>query len=147
MKRIYLDVCSLCRPFDDQSFIRIRLETDAINLIVAHVHLKVFQLFASPVHFYEISSISDLSERMQIEMLLENEAKLLKGDLMAVQNRTEELIALGFGLADAAHIAFAESSNADFISCDDKLVKKSRQNKIKVWAGTPISFCDKENLK
>ncbi|RQW03470.1 hypothetical protein EH223_09920 [candidate division KSB1 bacterium] len=51
MKRIYLDVCTLCRPFDDQSFIRIRLENDAVNLIISHVHLNVFQLFASPVHF------------------------------------------------------------------------------------------------
>ena len=27
LKRIYLDVCALCRPFDDQHQVRIRLET------------------------------------------------------------------------------------------------------------------------
>ncbi|MDF2953368.1 MAG: hypothetical protein OD816_000613 [Thermodesulfobacterium sp.] len=32
-KLIYLDVCALCRPFDDQSYLRIRMETEAINLI------------------------------------------------------------------------------------------------------------------
>jgi len=33
-KFIYLDVCSLSRPFDEQSAIRIRLETEAVNLIL-----------------------------------------------------------------------------------------------------------------
>jgi predicted nucleic acid-binding protein len=147
VKNIYFDVCSLCRPFDDQSFLRIRLETNAVNLILAKVHSKTFQLMASPVHFYEISSITDLSERIQVEMLLENEAKLVNAELKSVQLRTEELLGKGFGLADAAHVAFAESCGADFISCDDRLVKKCVKNNINVWAGSPIIFCDKENLK
>lgn len=147
MKNIYLDVCSLCRPFDDQSYIRIRLETNALNLIIAKVHNKTYQLLASPVHFREISSITDMTERIQVEILLENEAELIKADLKSVQHRTEELMGKGFGLADAAHVAFAESCGADFISCDDKLVKKCLKNNIKVWAGSPIIFCEKENLK
>jgi len=32
-KLIYPDVCALCRPFDDQSYLRIRMETEAVNLI------------------------------------------------------------------------------------------------------------------
>ena len=35
---VYLDVCALIRPFDDQSFLRIRLETEAVNLILSRVH-------------------------------------------------------------------------------------------------------------
>ena len=35
---VYLDVCALSRPFDDQSFLRIRLETEAVNLILSKVH-------------------------------------------------------------------------------------------------------------
>ena len=35
MKSIYIDVCALSRPFDDQSFLRIRLETEALNLILS----------------------------------------------------------------------------------------------------------------
>ena len=33
--RVYLDVCALCRPFDDQAHMRIRLETEAVQLILA----------------------------------------------------------------------------------------------------------------
>ena len=50
MKRIYLDVCSLCRPFDDQNYVRIRIETDSINLILSRVKEKYYELMKSPVH-------------------------------------------------------------------------------------------------
>jgi len=29
----------------------------------------------------------------------------------------------GFGIADVAHIAFAEVASADFVTCDDRLLK------------------------
>ena len=31
---LYLDVCTLGRPFDDQNMMRIRLETDSYHLIL-----------------------------------------------------------------------------------------------------------------
>ncbi|GFP31652.1 hypothetical protein HKBW3S34_02573, partial [Candidatus Hakubella thermalkaliphila] len=37
VRPIYIDVCALSRPFDDQSFLRIRLETEALNLILLNV--------------------------------------------------------------------------------------------------------------
>jgi predicted nucleic acid-binding protein len=49
--------------------------------------------------------------------------------------------------ADAAHVAFVEIVGAEFISCDDKLVKKCKKYKIKIWCGNPIDFCVKEDLK
>jgi hypothetical protein len=35
--RIYLDVCCLNRPFDDQSQDRIRLETEAVIIIISRM--------------------------------------------------------------------------------------------------------------
>lgn len=52
-----------------------------------------------------------------------------------------------FGVADAAHVAFAEQCGADFISCDDALVKKCLGNGIQVWCGNPVAFCEKEGLR
>jgi predicted nucleic acid-binding protein len=37
----------------------------------------------------------------------------------------------GFGIADAAHVAFAEQEDALFISCDDRLIKKCLKKKLK----------------
>jgi hypothetical protein len=47
-KRIYLDVCALCRPFDDQAQIRIRLETEAVQLILSYVKSGDLDLVISP---------------------------------------------------------------------------------------------------
>jgi len=49
-----------------------------------------------------------------------------------VRKRAEELVKLKFGIADAAHVAFAEKAGAEFVSCDRKLINKCRRYKIKV---------------
>jgi predicted nucleic acid-binding protein len=54
---------------------------------------------------------------------------------------------LGLGVADAAHVAFAEYSGAEFITCDTKLLKKCETSKIKIWCGNPVAFCEKEGLR
>ena len=39
-KPVYLDVCAISRPFDDQGYLRIKLETDAVNMILSKVKIK-----------------------------------------------------------------------------------------------------------
>jgi predicted nucleic acid-binding protein len=51
------------------------------------------------------------------------------------------------GIADAAHLAFAEQSRAEFVTVDDRLVKKCHRVELAVWCGTPLAYCDKEGLK
>lgn len=67
LELIYLDVCALSRPFDDQSFLRIRLETEAVNLILSKIKASVYKLIVSPVHIKEIEAIED--ELIKIEIL------------------------------------------------------------------------------
>jgi len=50
MKRLYLDVCTYCRPFDNQNALRIRLETDAFYLIMKHIKEGKYKAVLSPVH-------------------------------------------------------------------------------------------------
>ena len=45
---IYLDVCTLSRPFDEQHYLRIRLETEAFNLILSRVRKNDYKLLVSP---------------------------------------------------------------------------------------------------
>jgi predicted nucleic acid-binding protein len=62
--------------------------------------------------------------------------------------RTENLYSLNSGIADAAHIAFAETSADYFITCDDKLLKKVHKLKgINMEVVNPVNFCTKENLR
>ena len=144
---IYIDVCAICRPFDEQSYLRIKLETEAVNLILAKVEYGSYKLLVSPVHLKEIEAISDVSERIELQTLLDKIGKPIKVDMGKTRARAEELTYLGFGVADAAHVAFAEQSQAQFITCDDRLIKKCLTYKISVWCGNPVAFCEKEQLK
>jgi len=144
---IYFDVCVLSRPFDDQTFLRVRLETEAANLILSKVRSEKYKLVTSPIHWEEIKSISDIFERTELQERLKTLGKSVNVDLAGTRKRAEELCDLNFGVADAAHIAFAEQCGAEFISCDDSLIKKCSRQNIKIWCGNPVAFCEKEGLR
>jgi hypothetical protein len=146
-KLIYFDVCALSRPFDDQGFMRIRLETEAVNLILSKTKEGHFKLLVSPVHDVEIRAIDDSVERIKLQTILSEMGERTKGDVRKIRARAEELVRLGFGVGDSAHLAFAEFHSAEFISCDDRLIKKSLGHEIGVWCGSPLTFCEKEGLK
>ncbi len=146
-KLIYIDVCALCRPFDDQSLLRIRLETEAVNLIILKVKEGLYRMAASTVHLKEIESIKDEVERFHLTTLLHKYGGSFDINLKSARKRAEELVSLGFGIADAAHVAFAEGLNADFISCDKKLINKCSKYIKTIWCGNPLSFCEMEDLK
>ena len=122
-------------------------ETIAVRLILKKVESGRFSMIYSPVHKIEISDISNVSERIDLLLFLEQLGVKHDIDKNSARKRAEELSRQGFGPADAAHLAFAEASKADFISCDDKLIKKCSKISIDVWAGNPVAFCNKEDLK
>jgi predicted nucleic acid-binding protein len=121
MKALYLDVCVLCRSFDDQNQLRIRLETDALFLILRRIEIGNYHAIISPVHYKEVSEIREVSERVSLESLLQRLDKSHYYDFIKARQRAENLVNLGLGIADAAHIAFAEQAADFFITCDDKL--------------------------
>jgi len=68
-------------------------------------------------------------------------------DVLKTRTRADHLYSLKFGVADAAHVAFAEASSDFFISCDDRLIRKCRKANIDIPAMNPVEFCVKENLR
>lgn len=147
MKRLYLDVCTLCRPFDDQNAIRIRLETDALNLILRHTQGGSYTLVVSPVHRQEIGAITDAAERLSLLALLREYGITPPHEPQKVRARAEQLYALKFGVADAAHLAFAEAMADCFLTCDDKLLKKCHRSRVRIPAMSPVEFCVREVLQ
>ncbi len=145
--RLYFDVCTLCRPFDDQRALRIRLETDAFHLMVQAVRRGAYEMVASPAHFQELSGIRDRSERRETMMLLTSVGKRLAVDLPQAQRRAEILHSQGFGPVDAAHVAYAEATSDFFITCDDKLLKRCRRIVPSLHALNPVEFSITEELR
>ncbi|WP_428354371.1 hypothetical protein [Methyloprofundus sp.] len=145
--KLYLDVCTLCRPFDDQYRMRVRLETDSYFLIMQAIRDGSYELHYSKVHEKEIAAINDILERTEIIETIYQNGKRCSGNFQAIRKRADELVNAGLGVADAAHVAFAEENADYFISCDDRLIKRSKREKVDVMVLTPVEFCAQENLE
>jgi hypothetical protein len=145
-KRLYLDVCTLCRPFDDQDQMRIRLETDAYYLILQAIKNGDYTMVISNAHFEEVKAIEDIQERHELLVLLNKYGVRGTCDFARTRTRAEELYGKNFGVADAAHLGFAEATADVFISCDDKLLKKCHKTGIYLLAMNPVEFTIKEEL-
>jgi len=145
--KLYLDVCTLCRPFDDQHRMRIRLETDSYFLILQAIRDESYELLYSKVHEKEIAAITDMLEKAEIIETLYQYGKRCHGDFQVIRKRADKLVNAGLGIADAAHIAFAEVNADYFISCDDRLIKRSKRENVDIRVMTPMEFCVQEKLE
>jgi hypothetical protein len=55
------------RLFDDQVQARIRLETEAVKLILSRVRAGDLKLITSPAHLVEVAAIKNLEERESLK--------------------------------------------------------------------------------
>lgn len=146
-KKVYLDVCTLCRPFDNQTVMRVCLETNAYYLILQAIQDSKYEMIVSPVHIEEINAITDAQAQGEISALLTQLGTGAQYNLVATRARAEYLYAKKFGIADAAHVAFAETTSDFFISCDDRLLKKCKRESVAVEAMNPVEFVLFEDLR
>lgn len=94
-----------------------------------------------------VTSKSDAEERREILTVLEKLGTAAECDIVAARARAEDLHSKRFGLADAAHVAFAEATADFFLTCDDRLVKKCKREKVGVPTVNPVEFIIAEDLK
>jgi predicted nucleic acid-binding protein len=146
-KILYLDVCTLCRPFDDQSMMRIRLETNAYYLVLQAIQGGKYSMVVSPAHLEEVSAIGDTEERREILAVLEKLGTMYECDLTAARARAGYLHSRKFGTGDAAHVALAEATADFFITCDDRLLRRCKREKVAIISMNPIEFTIAEDLK
>ncbi len=145
--RVYLDVCALSRLFDDQVQARIRLETEAVKLILSHVRASHLKLIVSPAHLVEIAAIKNLEDRESLKRILDEIGTRPVYDMISARQRAEEFVRVKLGPADAAHLAFAEYAKADFVSVDDRFLKRASRIRLSIWIGTPLQLCEREDLR
>ena len=68
-------------------------------------------------------------------------------DMARLRARAEHLHEMGFGVADAAHVAFAEASAQVLITCDDRLLRRCMKTETALAVMGPTEFCVKEGLR
>lgn len=137
---IYLDVCCLNRPFDNQLQERVRLEAEAVLLILARCQSREWQILGSEAIDTEISQTPDEERRERVSLLasLAIRKVIIKEQ---VEFRAKELVRLGFKAYDALHIACAEVGNADILlTTDDRFVRKAvlHSSVMQVGLNNPI---------
>jgi predicted nucleic acid-binding protein len=132
---------------DDQNQMRIRLEADAIQLILSHVRSQDLILVISPAHHIEIAATPDLARRQHVQLLIAEIGTDADVDLGQAQRRAVSLLNQGLKPADAAHAALAEEAGCDFVTVDDRLLRQLQRAAMRVWFGNPVAYCEKEELK
>jgi predicted nucleic acid-binding protein len=145
MKRIYLDTCSLNRPFDNQKQLRIRLESEAILYTLAKCEAQQWQWISSTALEIEIAQIPDSTRRNRLTLIINGAAEFFRVDRPTVL-RAHNLESLGFQSFDALHIACAESAKTDvFLTTDDRLLKVAlrHSNEITIPVMNPLVWLDK----
>ena len=140
--KIYLDACCLNRPFDDQSQNRIRLESEAIIIIMSLLKKEVGEWISSEVLEAELENTPDIEKRAYLTELSKSAHTSIAITEKEI-TRANELENIGFKGFDAMHIACSESAGNDvFLTTDDKLLKKAvrEKDKLNVQIANPLSW-------
>lgn len=146
--RVYLDNCCYNRPYDNQSQIRIHLETEAKLYIQEMIKNGKLELVTSFVLEYEnarnrithkkraISEFMDAYGAYYVSSSRENEIKFIAKSIMDT----------GVKEKDAYHVACAIMAKADyFITTDDRLLKYTAKDISLVTPGEFIRRMEVEN--
>ena len=141
MLKIYLDNCCFNRPFDDQSQIRIRLETEAKLYIQEKIVKGEIQLVWSYVLDYE-NVFNPYEERRRVIERWRALAVRDIGESQEILSQAKAIQNLGLKSKDALHLACALSGSCDFfLSTDDTIIRKMAGFE-RIKALDPINFLE-----
>lgn len=126
--KLYLDVCCLNRPFDDQGQDRIRLESEAVMAILTHIERGDWTWTTSEMVDFEISRMPDADRRQRVSLMTADAGESVRIE-EEQRRRANALAEMGFKPADALHVACAEKGTADvLLTTDDRFVRTAERH-------------------
>ncbi|MCL2754441.1 MAG: type II toxin-antitoxin system VapC family toxin [Oscillospiraceae bacterium] len=135
--KIYLDVCSYNRPFDNQTQMKVRLETEAKLYIQTGVRAGKYKLVWSYMLNFE-NSKSPYEDNRKAIALWENIATEYCESSDEVLSFGKEIMVKGIKECDALHIACAIKSGCDYFITTDRRVLNKSVGGVKII--NPIDF-------
>jgi predicted nucleic acid-binding protein len=124
---LYLDTCSLQRPLDDRSQVRIRLEAEAVLSVIDLVEAGTLDLLSSDVLTYETEKNPHPTRREFVWEVLSSASRHVEYTDV-VEKRAQELNQEGIDTLDSMHLASAEEADADvFCTCDDSFLTNAKR--------------------
>ncbi|WP_462270167.1 hypothetical protein, partial [Desulfobacter sp.] len=137
--KIYLDNCCFNRPFDDQTFLTIRLETEAKLDIQTKIKSGLISLGWSYILDFENSANPFIERKTEIQKW-KNIASSFVQETDEILEKMNELTAIGLKHLDALHIACAISSQCQYFLTVDKGILKKRSAYPEIKVTDPINF-------
>jgi len=137
--KIYLDHCCYNRPFDDQSGILIRIETEAKLFVQSEIGAGRIDLVWSSVNDFENNDnpFPGKSERIAVWRGIAREIVKTSGGILT---KALELEKIGLKPKDALHVASAIAARCDFFLTTDKGILNKQGMGIR--AINPVSFVE-----
>jgi predicted nucleic acid-binding protein len=124
--KVYLDTCSLQRPLDSRTQVRIALEAEAVLGILALVESGELELVSSDVLVFELRRNPRPERRAYASDVLSTANAFVQVDSL-IQERAVQLEQKGIKPLDALHLAAAEAAEVDyFCTTDDKLLQRGK---------------------
>ena len=111
--RVYLDNCCFNRPYDDQSSLTIRLETEAKLDIQEKIKLQYISLGWSYILDFENNANPFIERQIEIQKW-KKLADLFADESAEILLYMDELISVGLKSIDALHIACAISLKCEY---------------------------------
>ena len=135
--RIYLDNCCFNRPYDDQTQLKIFLETQAKLHIQSLVFEKKIDLVWSFILTFENSRNLFSAKKTAISQW-ESISSFFIEKSEEIRVIAKEIMITGIKAADAAHVASAIVGNCDYFITVDKRLLKYEDRRIIIC--NPIEF-------
>lgn len=117
--KLYLDICALKRPWDDQEQPRIAAETALIISIVQLTQNGIHEAVRSPIHDEENARNRDPLRAAAIAEWLAS-IPLPTSEPAGLRLRARSLVRAGLGPFDALHLSWAEALAADLLITTDQ---------------------------
>ncbi len=127
--RIYLDNCCFNRPYDDQSQLKIKSETDSILFIQDKILRNEIELVWSYILDYE-NSLNPYMERRIAISEWKDYSKIYVNESDELIEIADEISLLHINAGDSLHVASSVISSSDYlITTDNTLIKKLKNYK------------------
>ena len=138
--RIYLDMCCYNRPYDDQSQLKVAMETQSKLYIQTLIKDKNLELVVSYMLRYECSNNPFEMRRNTIFDFINKNAYAYVGieHKKEIEEKAAEIMLTGVKFKDACHVASAIFAECDYFITTDIRLLKYKCDKIKLV--TPIEF-------
>lgn len=123
--KIYLDNCSLQRPLDDKTQLRITVESEAILGLIGLCETGELELVGSETLLYEAYRNPNALRRLFAFRVMSKATEFVEVN-DRVETRALNLVDSGIKPLDALHLACAEEAGAKYLcTFDDGFLKRA----------------------